>query len=332
MALNMEADRVNEFKIACKKFFNEKSLTVYLDAAVSEQCSWRPHIFATDHKKLVLDILTQETISDFYIKKYAEIRDILHEIEIYLGLVGDLNYFPDVISECARNGFGIYKINDTLKLILDARQPTIESLSDRSQIAIVFGRPYRNILALKRCFRKCRSYFYWFERNLPKTALETVFQAVEDGDIQNVETIKFLRGIDDKVNENFRNEFLRFKEDILSHDIGSELRIICDSAVASRVHGRYIYSQDEQNNPVFIKLPPLNSLRANQWDTILTDASEIPPFQGFWDSGLDIEHSWNEIRRKVNEYCQRRAPELEEQARTLRSRAQPRENAEASST
>ena len=38
-------------------------------------------------------------------------------------------------------------------------------------------------------------------------------------------------------------------------------------------------------------------------------------------SGLDIERSWNEIERKVNEYCQRRARELEEQARTLRSRS-----------
>lgn len=81
-----------------------------------------------------------------------------------------------------------------------------------------------------------------------------------------------------------------------------------------------IYTEDEENQPVFIKLPPLNSLRANQWDTILTDTSEIPLFPEFWDSGLDIQHAWNEIKRRLNEYLERRVEILEEQARALRSR------------
>jgi len=200
------------------------------------------------------------------------------------------------------------------------RMHAIETLSDKGQIAVVFGRPYKNILALKKCLRMCRSHLHWFERNLPKKAFETVFEAIEEGYIRHVETIKFLRGIDDKVNESFRNEFLKFKQDVLSHDIESELRVICDSSIASRVHGRYIYTEDEENQPVFIKLPPLNSLRANQWDTILTDTSEIPPFPEFWDSGLDIQHAWNEIKRRLNEYLERRAEILEEQARALRSR------------
>jgi hypothetical protein len=322
MAFNMETDKVNTLKTVCKDFFNQKGLTVYFDTPVSDEIKWRPHIFATDHQKLILDILTHETIPSFYIKKYVEIRNLMSEIQIYVGLVGDLNYFPDVISECVRNGLGIYKINGTLKLLSQAKQPTIQTLSNSGQIAVVFGRPYKNILALRKCLRICRSHLHWFERNLPKKAFETIFEAIEQGDIQHVETINFLRGIDDKVNESFRNEFMRFKEDVRSHDIESQLRIICDSAIASRVHGRYIYTQDEQNQPVSIKLPPLNSLKANQWDTILTDAAEIPPFQEFWDSGLDIQHSWNEIKRELNEYLQRKAEILEEQARVLRSRSE----------
>ena len=326
MASVMEEDEVNVCKAVCKEFFDEKGLTVYFDTAISEEIEWRPHIYATDDQKLILDIITHASIPNFYIKKYVEIRNLLREVQIYIGLVGDLNYFPDVISECAKNGFGIYKIDDTLKLLLEVRAPTIEALSDRGQIAVVFGRPYKNILALRRCLRNCRSYLYWFERNLPRKAFETLFEAIENGDIQNVETIKLLRGIDDKINESFRNEFLRFKQDILTHDIETELRVICDTSIASRVHGRYIYTEDEQNEPVFIKLPPLNSLRANQWDTILTNTSEIPPFQEYWDNGLDIQRDWNEINRKVREYCQRRAPQLEEIARALRARSEPVEN------
>lgn len=326
MASTMEDDKVNVSKAVCKEFFDDKGLTVYFDTSISSEIAWRPHIFATDDQKLIVDIITHDSLPDFYVKKYVEIRNLLREVKIYIGLVGDLNYFPEVISECARNGFGIYKINDTLKLLLEAKAPTIEALSDRGQIAVVFGRPYRNILALRKCLRNSRSYLYWFERNLPKKAFETIFEAIEDGDIQNVETIKFLRGIDDKVNESFRDEFLKFKQDVLTHNIESQLRVICDTSIASRVHGRYIYTEDEQNEPVFIKLPPLNSLRANQWDTILTNASEIPPFQEFWDNGLDIQHDWNKINRKVSEHCQRRVPQLEEMARTLQARSEPAEN------
>jgi len=315
----MEIDEVNEFKIICKEFFEGKGLTVHFDPAISEEISWRPHIFATNNEHLILDILTQETLSDFYIKKYTEIRNHLPDLSIYLGLVGDLDYFPEVILECSRNGLGIYKVNKTLKLLIETRKPTIEDLTDRGQMAIVFGRPYRNILALRKCFRKCRSYINWFERNLPKKALEILFEAIDDGSIQNVDTIKLLRGIDENV-ETLRDEFGRFREELASLQIESQLRIICDSNISRRIHGRYIYSEDENHQPIKLKLPPLNSLRANQWDTILTDATEIPPFQEFWESGLDIRNSWNEIRRRVNEYRERKASQLEEQARGLRSR------------
>jgi hypothetical protein len=323
MSPEMETDKVNEFKTVCKQYFDGQGLTVYFDTAVSANIAWRPHIFATNHQKLILDILTQDKIPNFYTKKYADIRNTSPEIEIYVGLVGDLDYFPDVMIECARKGLGIYKINRTLKLLIEARPPTIEGLAEQDQFAIVFGRPYSNILALKKCFRQCRSELYWFERNLPKKVFETLFEAIEEGDIQNINTIKLLRGIDDKVDESFRDEFLSFKQEVLAHGIASEFRIMCDSSIASRVHGRYAYSKKENNDPLFISLPPLNSLKANQWDTILTDPSEIPPFQEFWETGLDVESSWTQIKARVVQYCQARAQELEAQARALRSRLPP---------
>jgi hypothetical protein len=317
----MEADEVNKFKAVCKGFLQERGLTVRFDTAVSEEVSWRPHIFATNNERLILDILTRETLPDFYIKKYAEIRNHLPSVGIYLGLVGDLNYFPEVILQCSKNGFGIYKIDGTLKLLIETRSPTIEELTDEGQMAIVSGRPYRNILALRKCLRRCRSHIFWFERNLPKKALETLFEAIEDGSIHDVETIKLLRGLDEQV-EALRDEFLRFKAELNSLGIGSELRIICDSSLAQNIHGRYIYSEDDTHQLIKMQLPPLNSLRANQWDTILTDVSEIPPFQDFWESGLDIERAWNDIERIMRQYYRSRAGQLEEQARGLRSRAE----------
>jgi hypothetical protein len=317
----MESDKVNKYKTICKTFFGSQGLTVHFDAAVSEEIKWRPHIFATNNHQLILDVLTQENLADYYVKKYVEIRNVLPEMNIYVGLVGDLDYFSTVISECNRNGFGIYKINSNLKLLLEARTPTVDRLAERGELAIVFGRPFRNILALKKCLRKCKVCLYWFERNLPKKVFEVVYEAIEDGDIDGVDTIRFLRGIDDKLDDAFRKTFQSFREDVGSSGIEAQLRIICDSSIANRIHGRYIFSMDEQNEPLKIKLPPVNSLKANQWDTILTDVTEVPSFEEFWDNGVDIINSWNEIKHNVEEYCERKAQFLEQEAESLRSRS-----------
>lgn len=315
----MEEDIVNEYKQICGRFFKEKGLTVFFDTKISDSIRWRPHIFAKNDQMLILDILTQEIIPNLYLNKYVEARNVLPRLKVYLGIVGDLNYFFDVICVSSKYGFGLYKIDSTLKPLLEASEPTIEGISETGQFAITSGRPYRNILSLKKCFRSCRTQLCWYERNLPKKALEVLFEAIEDGDIDGVESIKLLRAIDVELDNGYRDEFLKFRMELMAREISTELRVIIHHDHAP-VHGRYIYSFDQNGEVLLIKLPPLNSLKANQWDLILTDVREVPPFEELWDKGVDIKDSWSEIKQASETYLKRKATQLEKQAENLKKR------------
>jgi len=317
----VEDDIVNEYKEVCKKFFTDQGLTVFFDVPISDEIHWRPHVFVKNDQPLILDILTQDAIPNLFISKYIGARNVFPNLKIYLGIVGELNYFFDVISRCHRNGFGIYKINSTLKLLLDAKEPTIARITETGQLAIVPDRPYRNILSLKKCFRNCRSHIYWFERNLPKKVFEVLFEAIEDRDIDGVETIRLLRTINTELDDGFRDEFLKLRRELISKGISADLRVIKASNVAKTIHGRYIYSIDNQHKALLIKLPPLNSLKANQWDLILTDVKAVPAFEELWNEGLDIKDSWDELKKATQEYLRRKAVQLEKQAQNLRKKS-----------
>jgi len=317
----VEIDVVNEYKETCREFFRQQGLTVFFDTKLSDSVGWRPHIFAKNDQMLILDILTRDRIPQLYIRKYVEAKNVLPALKIYLGIVGELDYFFDVIAECSKYGLGIYKIDSTLKLLLGATEPTIEGIGETGQLAIASNRPYRNILSLKKCFRCCKSYLHWLERNLPKKAFEVLFEAIEDEDIDDVETIKLLRTIDVELDDGYRDEFLKFRIELMSKEISVELRVIKDSAIVKTIHGRYIYSIDNNDVGLFFKLPPLNSLKADQWDSILTDVKEVPSFEELWDKGLDIKDSWGEIKQATKEYFSRKASQLEKQAQDLRERS-----------
>ena len=316
----MEFDIVNDYKKISGKFLREQGLTVFFDTKFSDSVGWRPHIFAKNDQTLILDILMQNRVPELYIRKYIEARNALPTLRIYLGIVGELDYFFDVIAECSKYGLGIYKIDSTLKLLLEATEPTVEGISEIGQLVIASDRPYRNILSLKKCFRRCKSHLYWIERNLPKKALEVLFEAIDDRDIDGVETIKLLRTIDVELDDGYRDEFLKFRAELISKDISVELRVIKDFDVAKTIHGRYIYSIDSDNDELLFKLPPLNSLKANQWDLILTGVKEVPSFEELWDKGVDMKDSWGEIKQATKDYLKRKAEQLEKQAIDLRKR------------
>ena len=276
-----------------------------------------PHIYAKNNHQIMVDILVQDRIPDFYIGKFVDARNLIPHLKIYVGIMGELSYFFDVIQECSKNGFGIYKIDSDVKLLLETRIPTIDDLSEGGQMAIVSNRPYRNILALKRCFRNCNSYLYWFERNLPKKVFEVLYQAIEDKDIQNVENIKLLRVIDGKLNDAYRREFVEFRRELASKDVCAEMRIITDSSIARDFHGRYIYAVDENNQKFTFQIPPLNSLKANQWDSILK-VKEVPSFEQLWSLGSDLKESWGGIKPKIKEFMKRKIDALGNEAEALR--------------
>src|SRR5438093_2620675 len=68
------------------------------------------------------------------------------------------------------------------------------------------------------------------------------------------------------------------------------------------IHGRYIYSTDDIGNDLRVHLPPVNSIKGHQWDTIFTNSKYGPPFDELWASAVDITLRWNEVANAVREH------------------------------
>ncbi len=318
----MEDDIINQYKQVCGEFFKQQGLTVLYDVPVSDSARWRPHIYAKNKANIILDILSFDQIPKFYLKKYVETRNILPKIQIYLGLVGNLNYFFNTFVECAKYGIGIYKIDSTVKLLLEATEPTIEGVQETGIFAITSDRPYRNILSFKKCLRSCHKHLYWLEKNFPKKIFEMIFNAIEDNDLVDIDNIKLLRAIDDKITKNFREEFSKFQSELRSKGISVQLRILKDTKISGTIHGRFIYSKKENDEDFFVMLPPINSLKADQWDNILTKVVEPPPFEELWNHALDIRLDWNELDQLIKHYLKRKIAFLENQIKNYKERAQ----------
>ncbi|MCW4023737.1 MAG: hypothetical protein NWF01_01720 [Candidatus Bathyarchaeota archaeon] len=296
----LSTQQIDMLKNTCIKYFKQRC-QVHIDVPISDDIRWRPHVYAKNHEELILDILTTEDIPESQIEKYITIKNRFPEINIYLAIIDDVRYsYPGVIEKCSRYGIGIYIINDNqMHLMIAAKAPTIEQIRSHHNTAIAPNAPFGNILALKKCFRNCKEYLFWIEKNLPKKVFEVIYNAIKDGDITGVDQIRLLRVFDESVDERFRNEFERLRGELIDYGINIELRVICNKLTATSVHGRFIYTKDQQ-----YQLPPLNSLLANQWDNIFRDP-KIPQFEDYWKSGLDVVTKWSDIQKSAQTFLQK---------------------------
>jgi hypothetical protein len=304
-------DQLNRFKKICEKHFRSQGLEVHTDVAISDNVGWRPHLFVRNESKMVMDIVDEE-LTELQLGKYVEILNNLPEISVSIVLVGTNSYLPEMFSECYKNGLGIYVIEEgLLKQVMQPKPRSVETLAGDGQIAIVPGASFGNMLSLKKCMRKFRKYLKWFEVNLPKGSLEVLYDGIKEGDLTGIESIKLLRGVDDKLAESYRSEFQDFREEVATLDIDAELRVILRRKITGGVHGRYMYSSDEQSREIKIQLPPLNSLRGDQWDTIFTSVKVIPSFDEYWAKGTDLLDDWSVVEKAVSDHLQQKAKHAE---------------------
>jgi len=312
----MELDeRINRYKDMLARHFQAQGLEVHLDISVSDAVRWRPHLFVKDDLKMICDIVETETISDLQLRKYAEVMNTLSDIHVYVVMIGEMEYEPEFISSCVRYGIGILVVKDeSPREILKSRSREIEGLAQVDQIAIIPSAPFGNAMNLRRCFRKCKKYLHWLENNLPRSALELIYDNVREKNLEDLDSVKLLRGLDDKLTKHFREDFESFQDEMLSQGTEAEMRVILDRDIMSTIHGRYLYSVDEDGKEIRIQLPPVNSLRGNAWDSIFTDVKIVPPFESYWEKGKDVMKDWPEIHEAVDRHLKHKMKET-----TLRS-------------
>ena len=289
----MEPDDVNPYKRICAKHFVGKR--VFFDAQISPDVRWRPHLYVTDGEELVIDIRTTSSVPKYQLDIYREIRNQMPDVRIYDVIIAKDKYYFAFLEQCNRYGIGVFVLDGTkLRELVKPALPTIDKMRERVQFAIQPDAPYGNIVSLKQIFRQCAKFVCWYEKNLPKKALEVLYRGFEDGDIDNVEEIKLLRALDDSVDDGLLSDFNRFRAELAEkHEVNAEMRIVCDKSLRRSVHDRYLYTQG-----IAFVIPPLNSLLANQWGKIFTSKDGIPSFRDYWKRGLDLVAQWNKIQKE----------------------------------
>lgn len=310
LSLEPDEPELSRYKRICQRHFETLGLEVHLDVPISDDVGWRPHLFARNNDRIILDIVEEDTLPQLQLKKYSEVLNAVPQVRIYIVIIRTLEYLPEIFADCNQYGIGVYVIrDDTLKEILCSKARNVEDLASQGQIAIRPGSPYGNVLSLRRCFRQFRSYLFWFERNLPKGSLELLYDNLNDGNLSNRPEIKLLRGIDDKISNVFKEEFESFRDEVSeNYEIDAQMRIITDNRISNQIHGRYLYSADASNNPIKLQVPPLNSLNGDQWDSIFT-AQEIPNFLDFWNEGVDFLSQWSAVETAIRRYRENKIAE-----------------------
>jgi len=309
-------DEINQHKKLCAEYFRKRHLRVLMDVKISERIRWRPHVFATDGSKIIVDILDSNSIPKLNMKKYESAMNSIDGLQISIAVLANHNYLPELVSQCYKNGIGIIAVRkDSPKQILPPKPLQIDKLSSKDQLAIIPKATYGNLLQLRKLMRFCRVYLNWLELNLPRRVMETIYDDIKDDNLK-VQTIRLLRAVDDKIDGGFREEFRKFRKELSVLGVGAELRIIMDKRVAETVHARYIYSLDSRNREIKAQLPPVNSMSGGQWDNIFTNVKTVPSFDEYWKQGTDIIANWGAVEQAVADHLKNK--ELERQLREQR--------------
>lgn len=146
--------------------------------------------------------------------------------------------------------------------------------------------PYTNIRSFRNILEKCDGFIWWFDKQFSLKGFEPLSD-IADG--TKINEIKMLMGKTSNVNEKMKNEFNRFKKEMEIRGIKIECRVIIDKTLFHDIHDRWIISENVTYN-----LPPINSIYKGQYSEIKI-TEQIPPFNNWWEKGLDIVEEWGKI-------------------------------------
>ena len=121
---------------------------------------------------------------------------------------------------------------------------------------------------------------------------------VEDMTASSVTEIRILTGLSDKINDRFRELFKRFRSQLEQAGKSASLRVITNTNLLASIHDRWIVSEDACFNT-----PSVDTISVGQFAEI-KKTQNVPPFEEWWHSGLDIVDDWNAIMEKVKQKIQ----------------------------
>ncbi len=172
------------------------------------------------------------------------------------------------------------------EIIIDIRKRLELQDSLKTTGLIAPNQPFTNKKIFSEAIKSCEKYIYWVDKYFSKPGLDILIESIN---YKKIKEIKILMSID-KVNENLRDSFKDFHNELKDKGISSSLNVITDPRTKSKFHDRWILSENVSYN-----IPSMDVIMRGQYSEIkLTDSK--PPFDLWCKNSKDIVADWNEIK------------------------------------
>jgi hypothetical protein len=147
--------------------------------------------------------------------------------------------------------------------------------------------PYTNVRIIRNAIETCRGSLYWIDKYFAVGHLDILIDASAKADLKQVKILISLKNADSKMRDNFK----RFKEEMATKGIFSEMRVVVDSKIYGEYHDRWLISSNINYN-----LMSVDVAKRGQYAE-LKPTENKPPIKEWWEKSLDIISDWNDINK-----------------------------------
>ncbi len=241
--------------------------------AVERQVEDRTHRIGQTRRVFATRLICHDTIEE-------KIEQLLEQKKILFNQVVDELSDVDlkrVLSE--EELFGLFGLQPPRRVQRD-KQEAEQIVAKSEQVESTKGfvvkpeEPFSNIIKLRQILRGSEEYIWWADLHFTARGLEELIISIDPA---LIEEVRILSGTAN-VNQRAKQDFQRFREELLAKGISAEWRILNNFS-----HDRFIISKNLCYN-----VPPINSLLRGQYSEIL-QTTNVPPFTKWWQTASPIE-------------------------------------------
>src|SRR5260370_8398517 len=96
-------DTIHRYKGICEQFLQSQGLQVHTDVQVSDTVRLRPHLFAKDASKIIVDIVYSNNVDQLLINIYIYATNPFPGLPVSLARVWHLQYLPTLLKPRTRH-------------------------------------------------------------------------------------------------------------------------------------------------------------------------------------------------------------------------------------
>ncbi len=150
--------------------------------------------------------------------------------------------------------------------------------------------PFSNESAIIETINECREYVWWVDKYFSRKGMEWLANALQGGQVGSIRILTSASRPTLERTEGLRKSFKKFRAEMKTKGIDSELKILADPKVEKSIHDRWLITKN-----MAYSVPSIDTIQMGQASLITRDVKP-PDFEEWWNHSLDIVEDWNRIR------------------------------------